>query len=162
MRDLFFKFGGEIPRQSFWIGFSGIAIFVMAGNALLRSLGTSMIAFYISLVFPFLALYMIYCVYGKRLRDMGHTAKLLSVMILLEILAVIIVMLAFGGAEYFSEFSQYSRKEEIDPAVRDAIIQKYQDNLKAKDHLTGPILMGIPVLFTIYVGLWEKRWSFAR
>ena len=157
MGSLFFKFGGQIPRQSFWIGFIGIAIFVTAGNALLRELGTTMTAFYISLFFPFIALYMIYCVYGKRLRHMGHTAKLLSAMIILEILAVIVVMLSFGGAEYFAEFSQYSRKEEIDPIVRDAIIQKYQDRLAANNHFIRPILLGIPVLFTLYVGSKDKR-----
>ena len=157
MLSLFFRFAGEIPRKKFWIGFAGIAIYVMAGNALLRALDNTMIAFYISLIFPFLALYMIYCVYGKRLRDMGHTAKLLSVMIILEIMAVIIVMLAFGGAEYFSEFSQYSRKEDIDPVVRDAIIQKYQDKLNANNRFIQPILLGIPILFTLYVGLSEKR-----
>ncbi len=159
MLSLFLKLSGEIDRKTFWIGFVGLSVFVIGVNTLLRQLGTNMTSFYIALIFPFLVIYLIYCVYGKRLRQMGHTSWFLTLAFILEILAIIAVMLAFGGAEYFSEFSQYSRKEDIDPAIREAIIQKYQDGLRSNYHLIQPILWAIPVFLTAYSGLREFRFG---
>lgn len=111
-----------------------------------------MTGFYIALFFPFLSLYMLYCVYGKRLHDTGRTVRPFFVMIILEIIAVIIVMLMFGGTEYVTEFSQFDRKEAIDPAVTQEIIQRYQAKIQANMPVIRPLLMGVPLLFTFWLG----------
>ena len=154
---LFLRLNGEITRPVFWLGFAGLFFLVSGGNYILGNLESGPASFWLPMIFIPLYFYTIYCVFGKRLRHMGHTNWFLTAMIALEFIAVIVVMLSFGGAEYFEAFSQYSRKEEIDPAVRDAIVSKYQATLKTNQHLTAPLLMGIPVLVTAYVGLVRRR-----
>ncbi len=153
MRHLFFSTEGRIDRQKFLIGFVCVSLFVFAGNTLLRTLGQSMTGFYIALFFPFISFYIIYCVYGKRLHDMGRTVRPFYIMIFLEIVAVIFVMLSFGGADYFSEFSQFDRKDIIDPAVTQDIIARYQDKVQANMPIIRPLLLGIPLLFTLWLGV---------
>ena len=152
MRNLFFSSAGRIARPQFLIGFVCVSVFVFAGNTLLRALGTSMTGFYIALFFPFLAIYMLYCVYGKRLHDMGYTVRPFIVMIILEIVAVLFVMLMFGGADYFAEFSQFERKEAIDPAVTQEIIARYQAKIQANMPIIRPLMLAVPLLFTFWVG----------
>jgi len=48
-----------------------VLLFNFALGRLIRS--ESIVAFLISLPFPFLVLHMTYCVYGKRLHDMGRS-----------------------------------------------------------------------------------------
>lgn len=150
---LFFSPNGRISRQQFWLGFLVVALFIFAGNNLLRALGHSMTGFYISLFFPFLSLYMLYCVFGKRLHDMGRSTGPFFVMIILECVAMIIVMLTFGGSEYFAEFSQFDRKEAIDPAITQEIIGRYQAKIEANMGLIRPLLLGVPIVFTAWTGL---------
>ena len=153
MKKMFFSSAGRSTRQKFWIAFACVSIFIIAMNALLRLLGPeSMTAFFIALPFPFVAIYMLYCVYGKRLHDMGLTVRPFFIMLFLELLAVIFVMLTFGGAEYFAEFSQFDRKETIDPAIVQDIIGRYQAKMEANIHIINTLLMGIPALFTLWVG----------
>lgn len=157
MLDLFFKTDGRMGQKQFLVGFIGLSIFIFAVNSLLRWLnqtsGQTMVSFWIALIFPFLALYIIYCVYGKRLTDMGRSRGYLFAMFALEVLAVIVVMLIFGGAEYFAEFSQFERKEAIDPEITQAIIRKYQATINANMMLIRPLLMGVPILFTVWLAL---------
>lgn len=154
---LFFSPNGRIGRQPFWLGFLFVALFIFAGNNLLRALGHSMTGFYISLIFPFVSLYMLYCVYGKRLHDMGRSTGPFFVMIILECVAMIIVMLTFGGSEYFAEFSQFDRKEAIDPEITQEIISRYQAKIEANMGLIRPLLLGVPILFTAWVGLTKSE-----
>ena len=156
--SLFLKLDGEITRPVFWLGFAGLFILVTGGNYILGQLGSGMASFWLPMIFVLLYFHVIYCVFGKRLRHMGHTNWFLTAMIALEFIAVIVVMLSFGGAEYFEAFSQYSRKDDIDPAVREAIVSEYQATLEAHQHLTRPLLLGIPVLVTAYAGL--ARWKY--
>ena len=150
--NLFFQLKGQINRTQFWMGFVGLFVFVVGINALLNSLSGSMTAFYIALIFPFLAVYMIYCVYGKRLQNLNRTRWWITGAIFAQFLAVIAVMLTFGGAEYFADFAQYDRKEDIDPAVTQAIIDRYQAR-QAENLVTIKImLLAIPTALTAWIG----------
>ncbi len=157
MRDMFFSSKGRMNRKNFWIAFLCTAAFIVLGNTLLRALNNSMAAFYIALFFPFIAVYMLYCVYGKRLHDMGYTVRPFFLMVFFELVAVIAVMLIFGGSDYFAEFSQFERKEAIDPAVTQEIISRYQATIQANMGIIRPLLMAVPAIFTIWIGFAKTR-----
>ena len=144
---------GRMGRKDFWVGMVIFSVLVALFNFALQRLGNSTLAFLISLPFPFLVLHMAYCVYGKRLHDMGRSFWPLTGMITSLVLVAIIVMLAFGGSEFFSEFAQYNRKDDIDPAVQKDIVERYQAEM-AKSHATvGNVMMFIIAAFTLWCGL---------
>ena len=103
--------------------------------------------------FPFLVLHMAYSIYGKRLHDMGRSFWPLTAMIVSLIVVAIIVMLSFGGSDYFAEFSQYERKEDIDPAVRAAIQERYQARLAEGNGTVRAVMSAIIGGFTLWCGL---------
>lgn len=154
---LFLRLKGRITRREFWIGFVGLFLLISLGNFGLDSISGSMTAFYIALFFPFMAVFMIYCVYGKRLRDMGRSVWPLNGAVALELLIMIAVMLAFGGAEYFSAFSQFDRREVIDPEITLAIRETYTTRISDNLLTIKVILLVVPVTFTLWVGLWPSN-----
>lgn len=155
--DLFLRPTGEIGVKPYLIGVAGIAVFVVAVNAFLRALTPGALSFSVALVFPFLALYIIYCVYGKRLHDMGFSVWPLTALIAAELFVMIGVMLAFGGTEYFEGFAQYERKAVIDEAVRQALIADYQAKQEASMGTIKIALKILPALFTLWLALAPKR-----
>ncbi|MDA8708750.1 DUF805 domain-containing protein [Hellea sp.] len=145
---------GRMGRKDFWIAMALFAALVLLFNFALQRLGNSTLAFLISLPFPFLVLHMAYCVYGKRLHDMGHSFWPLTGMIVFAFFVIpIIVILAYGGSEMFSDFSQYGRKEEIDPAVRKEIQDAYQAELKESVPYLPYIIYAVISAFTLWCGL---------
>ena len=100
-----------------------------------------------------LVLHMAYSIYGKRLHDMGRSFWPLTAMIVSLIVVAIIVMLSFGGSDYFAEFSQYERKEDIDPAVRAAIQERYQARLAEGNGTVRAVMSAIIGGFTLWCGL---------
>ena len=160
MRDifnLFFKATGYINQKMFVFGAIGLFIFVEAMKFTVRAMLEGIAEFWVLLIYPLLALYMICCVYGKRLHDMGFSWWPLTGAFSAEILATICVMLAFGGTEYFEAFSQYERKAVIDPSVRDAIIADYQATQAANIVPITIMLLIIPVLFTIWLACSKSK-----
>ncbi len=158
MHALFLKTKGAINRQTFWLGFVSLALFVSAFNQLLRTLGpVNMMSFWISIIGLPLIIYMIYCVYGKRLTDMGRSRWVFTGAIALQFLMIIALMLTFGGAEYFSEFAQYDRKEDIDPQQQQIIIETYQARQAANMHLIRPAMLLVPVALTLWLGLAQSK-----
>ena len=129
------------------------AVLVVVFNWGLKQLGGSTWAFLMSLPFPFLVLHMAYSLYGKRLHDMGRSFWPLTAMIVSLIVVAIIVMLSFGGSDYFAEFSQYERKEDIDPSVRAAIQERYQARLAEGNGTVSAIMSAIIGGFTLWCGV---------
>jgi len=144
---------GRMGRKDFWIGMVIFAALVILFNFALGRLGNSTPAFLVSLPFPFLVLHMAYCVYGKRLHDMGRSFWSLTGMIVSLIMVAIIVMLTFGGSEYFSEFAQYDRKEDIDPVEIERIKVAYQNRLSKGNATVSNVMMAIITVFTLWCGL---------
>ena len=155
--NLFLRPTGEIGVKPYLIGVVGIALFVVAVNTFLRALTPGALSFSVALVFPFLALYIIYCVYGKRLHDMGFSVWPLTGLITAELFVILGVMLAFGGAEYFEGFAQYERKAVIDEAVREALISDYQAEQASNMGTIKIALWILPVLFTAWLAMAPKR-----
>ena len=153
MYKLLLSPAGRIGRQHFWIGMAVFAVLVVVFNWGLKQLGGSTWAFLISLPFPFLVLHMAYSLYGKRLHDMGRSFWPLTAMIVSLIVVAIIVMLSFGGSDYFAEFSQYERKEDIDPAVRAAIQERYQARLAQGNGTVRAVMLAIIGGFTLWCGV---------
>lgn len=153
MYKLLLSPAGRIDRQRFWIGMAVFAVLVVVFNFGLKQLGNSVWAFLISLPFPFIALHMAYSVYGKRLHDMGRSFWPLTGMIVSLILVMIVVMLSFGGSDYFAEFSQFERKEDIDPAIKAAIQERYQARLAEGNTTVTAIMYAIIGAFTLWCGL---------
>jgi len=153
MYKLLLSPAGRIGRQHFWIGMAVFTVLVVVFNWGLKQLGGSTWAFLISLPFPFLVLHMAYSIYGKRLHDMGRSFWPLTAMIVSLIVVAIIVMLSFGGSDYFAEFSQYERKEDIDPAVRAAIQERYQARLEQGNGTVRAVMSAIIGGFTLWCGV---------
>lgn len=126
---------------------------VIVFNWGLQQLGGSVWAFLISLPFPFIALHMAYSIYGKRLHDMGRSFWPLTGMLTSLMLVAIVVMLSFGGSEYFAEFSQYERKQDIDSAVKAEIQARYQARLAEGNTTVSSVMSAIIGLFTLWCGL---------
>ncbi len=155
MKKIFLSPSGRMGRRNFWIGVTGLTLFVCVVNFYLRTFPALELSFWVGLVFPFLFLHMTYAIYGTRLHDMGRSFWPLTLLIVSIILLTIFIMLAFGGAEYFSEFAQYERKAVIDEAERERLINQYQENL-ANSHantLLSLSSMGLIIAFTIWCGL---------
>ena len=153
MYKLLLSPAGRIGRQHFWIGMAVFAVLVVVFNWGLKQMGGSTWAFLMSLPFPFLVLHMAYSIYGKRLHDMGRSFWPLTAMIVSLIVVAIIVMLSFGGSDYFAEFSRYERKEDIDPAVRAAIQERYQARLAEGNGTVSAIMSAIIGGFTLWCGV---------
>ena len=157
MKNIFLSPTGRMGRKNFWIGFIGLAVFIMVVNTYLANFPQLYVSFWIALVFPFLALYLIYCIYGKRLHDLGQSYWPLTGVIVLQIAVIVGVMMAFGGAEYFSDFSQYDRKAVIDEDVREALITTYQAEISSNMHIIKPLLLVVPTVFTLILGLMPSQ-----
>jgi len=145
---------GRIDRKTYGLGFVGLIIFVGVMNFLMgRVTQQGALEFWLGLAAFFLFFQIMYAVYGKRLHDIGRTFWPLTGCIMLTILIMIVVMMTFGGVEYFSEFAQYDRKDTIDPARREAITQAYESRLKEGEAVLGPILIALWAGFTLWLGI---------
>ena len=153
-RKMLLSPSGRMGRKDFWVGLIIFTLLSSLFNFALQRLvnSQSLLAFLISIPFPFLVLHMTYCVYGKRLHDMGRSFWPLTGMIALLILVAIVVMLAFGGTEYLSEYAQYDRKEDIDPEEIERINNVFKKILSAGVPNGYNMMASIIFIFTIWVG----------
>ena len=152
MFKIFFGPYGRNSRQDFLIGLIGLVIFSVIGNWFIGSLGISMTHFYLAPIFWGLTIYMAYCVFGRRLHDIGRSVGPFMALLALLVVILIVVMLTFGGAEYFAEFSQYDRKAEIDPSVSEQIIEKYKDQLARGNKIAGWSMWAAIATFCVWLG----------
>lgn len=153
MIKLFLSPKGRMGRRDFWIGFVGFVAFIVAMQYILDKTATSLFGFFLSLIYIVLVFQVLYAVFGKRLHDMGRSFWYLTGMITLTVILAIIIMMMFGGAEYFSEFAQYDRKDDIDPDEIERIQAAYQERLRGGVLPLKYSLYGIWAAFTLWLGL---------
>lgn len=153
MIKLFLSPAGRMGRRDFWIGIIGFVVFVVVMQFIMAKIATTLFGFFLSLIYIVLVFQMLYSIYGKRLHDLGRSFWPLTGMLTLTLIMAIIVMMSFGGAEYFSEFAQYNRKADIDPAEIERIKTNYQDRLKDGALPLKVSLYGVWAAFTLWLGL---------
>jgi uncharacterized membrane protein YhaH (DUF805 family) len=153
MIKLFLSPAGRMGRRDFWIGIAGFVVFVLVMQFIMAQIATTLTGFFLSLVYIVLVFQILYSVYGKRLHDMGRSYWLLTGMLTLTLIMAIVVMMTFGGAEYFSEFAQYDRKEDIDSAEIERIQTNYQNRLAEGTLPLKISLYGVWAAFTLWIGL---------
>lgn len=153
MIKLFLSPAGRMDRRDFWIGIAGFIVFVLVMQFIMAKIATTLAGFFLSLIYIVLVFQILYSVYGKRLHDMGRSFWFLTGMLTLTLILAIVVMMTFGGAEYFSEFAQYDRKEDIDSAEIERIKTNYQNRLAEGTLPLKLSLYGVWAAFTLWLGL---------
>jgi uncharacterized membrane protein YhaH (DUF805 family) len=144
---------GRMGRRDYLIGLAGIAVFSVVFNFVLARMGNSVWAFLISLPFPFIVLHMTYCVYGKRLHDLGRSFWAVTAMITALIAIAIAIMMSFGGAEYFAAFAEYDRKKPPTPEVSSALKATYEAELAKGLPLMNGLMLGVIGTFSLWLAL---------
>lgn len=144
---------GRIGRRDYLIGLALFFVITVLFNFMLKSLGSSMAAFWLSLPFPFLVLHMTYCVYGKRLHDIGRSFWPVTAFIVALIAIAIIVMMSFGGAEYFAGFAEYDRDNPPPPDLAEKLQAEYQARLAEGNAWLYGSMCGLIGVFSLWLAL---------
>ena len=150
---LLFSPSGRIGRRDYLIGLALFCVITVLFNLALKYLGNSMAAFWLSLPFPFVVLHMTYCVYGKRLHDMGRSFWPVTAFIVGLIAIAIIVMMSFGGAEYFAGFAEYGRDNPPPPDLAEKLQSEYQARLAEGSGWLYGSMCGLIGVFSLWLAL---------
>lgn len=151
---LLFVPSGRIDRKTFWLTLLGFTVLEIAfREGLFLHDNSSAFFFWGFLIWMVMLVCGIFAIYGKRLKDFGRSVLPIVTAIAALIVLMIVLMMIFGGAEYFSAYSEYERKAVIDPDVRKAINDRYIERMRD----AGPIVTlstgGLMLAFTLWVGL---------
>jgi len=128
---LLFSPAGRIGQRDYLIGLVGLVIIFSLYGMLINRLGGSMVGFFAVLAFPFIILQIAYSVFGKRLHDIGRSLWPVTGLLCAMLAAMIIVMLIYGGADYFAAYSEYSRDNPPPPEVVEALNAEFAPRQEA-------------------------------
>ena len=125
---------GRTDRRTFWITLAAFAVLLSVFKwGLFQHDTTGAFYFWGFLIWLTMLFCGVFAIYGKRLKDFGRSVFSIIGLITAILIVLIIIMLSFGGAEYFEAYSQYERKAEIDEAVAKAAsvlqLDEYLDRL---------------------------------
>ncbi len=112
-----------------------------------------MAGFFAVLAFPFVILQIAYSVYGKRLHDIGRTMWPVTGLLCAILAAMIVVMLVYGGAEYFAAYSEYSRDNPPPPEVVERLNAEFKPRQEAGETLLSLVVVGLLLSFTAWLAL---------
>lgn len=146
---------GRIGRPSFVAGVVALVALSTLATVVMRALDPGTAAgFWFGLAAWFVLLPLMLCsVFVQRLHDMGRTAWPFTALIAGVMLILIGVMLAHGGAEYFNAFSQFERKEAIDPDVVAQLQADYRAEMANAGQPLSLILSVVLGGFTLWLAL---------
>ena len=144
---------GRIGRRDYLIGLVGLIVIFTVYGLLINGLGASMAGFFAVLAFPFVILQIAYSVYGKRLHDIGRSLWPMTGLICAMILAMIIVMLVYGGAEYFAAYSEYSRDNPPPEEVVERLNAEFKPRQEEGETVLTFTIMSLLASFTLWLGL---------
>lgn len=150
---LLFSPSGRIGRRDYAIGLIGLVVIFTLYGVLLNALGGSMAGFFAVLAFPFVILQIAYSVYGKRLHDIGRTMWPVTGLLCAILAAMIVVMLVYGGAEYFAAYSEYSRDNPPPPEVVERLNAAFKPRQEAGETLLSIVVVGLLLSFTAWLAL---------
>ncbi len=112
-----------------------------------------MFGFFAVLAFPFIILQIAYSVYGKRLHDIGRTLWPVTGLLCAMLAAMIIVMLVFGGAEYFAAYSEYTRDNPPPADVVEKLNADFKPRQEAGERVLSITILGLLSAFTLWLAL---------
>ena len=152
-RKLLFRTRGRLDRPSFAAALVALLVAFFIGGVVMRLLDPATApGFFFGLFFGIASLFMIYSVFGQRLHDMGFSVWPLTGLLFVLFLIFLGVAMAYGGVEYFEAYSQFERKEAIDPEVVRALDEAYQERLAQGGSRTlGLLMSGAIGLFTVWL-----------
>lgn len=143
---------GRIGRQSFIVGFLIFAGFYVLQSIWFARTGVTGLNFWLWMLFLFVNLQIIFAVYGKRLHDLGRSFWPIIALFALIIIAAIILMLKFGGLDYFDTLMNDPVITE-DPERMRALHDAYQSDLARGMPYAQPIFYGLPLIFTLWLAM---------
>jgi uncharacterized membrane protein YhaH (DUF805 family) len=145
---------GRTDRRTFWITLAAFAVLLSVFKwGLFQHDTTGAFYFWGFLIWLTMLFCGVFAIYGKRLKDFGRSVFSIIGLITAILIVLIIIMLSFGGAEYFEAYSQYERKAEIDEAVKAQINAQYEARMAGAAPFVSLITGGMMVAFTLWVGL---------
>lgn len=144
---------GRMGRRDYLIGLVAIVVLATVFNYVLAALGNSVWAFLISLPFPFLVLHMAYCVYGKRLHDIGRSLWPVTGLIVALIAVAIGVMMVFGGSDYFAAFAEYTPDNPPSPELARELQEAYQTRLAEGTGWLYGLMCGLIGSFSLWLAI---------
>ena len=147
---LFLSPRGRIGRKTFIFCFFGWLAFYIAQALWFSKTGNNLFNFYLALLLLFVNIQIIFSIYGKRLHDFGRSIRPIIALFVIIILTWIVLMLNFGGLEYFDTVYQNPEIVE-DEAAMQKVTEAYQSAIKLRVPQTRLILGSIAALFTIWV-----------
>ncbi len=144
---------GRIGRRDYLIGLIGLVVIFTLYGLLINALGGSMAGFFAVLAFPFVILQIAYSVYGKRLHDIGRTLWPLTGLITLMFLTMIVVMLVYGGAEYFAAYGEYTRDNPPSPEVVERLNAEFKPRQAEGETVLSFVIAALLAAFTLWLAL---------
>ncbi len=112
-----------------------------------------MAGFFAVLAFPFVLLQVAYSVYGKRLHDIGRSLWPLTALITSIIMAMIVIMLVYGGADYFAAYSEYTRDNPAPSEVVDKLNAEFAPRQAEGEKVLSWIVSGLLITFSLWLAL---------
>ncbi len=150
IRQLFLSPNGRIKRTPFIVGVTGLYIFALFQKFIFANLGTGMAAFYIPMVFFFLTIHIVICIFGKRLHDLGRSLWPLTGFIVIVMIIALLVSLNFGGLEYLETVIAHPEYAGNEAEMKR--VQKIYQNTLAQNLPTSSLIMAVlPILFTVWL-----------
>jgi len=144
---------GRMGRKGFWVGIAVLLLTAFLFEFVFKNVGESMTLFFLYPVCLILFIHMVYCIYGKRLHDMGRSFWPLTGILVLFFIISTLVLLDAGGAEFFTEFSRYERKVEIAEETKKAIQEPFNQEYGERQDISKWINYGLLIGFTLWCGL---------
>ena len=152
-RKLLFRPRGRLNRPSFAVGLVLFLVVTALAGVVMRALDPATGAgFYFGLFFAIAWMFMLYSVFGQRLHDMGKNVWPLTGVLALLFVLFISVAMAYGGAEYVDAYSEFERKDIIDPEVKAELDAAYEAELaEGAGRTLNLVLGGVMGAFTLWL-----------
>ena len=148
---LLFSPNGRIGRRDYLVGLVGLTVIFFAYGIALNLLGPTIPGLFAVLAFPFIILQIAASIYGKRLHDIGRTMWPFTGLIFLIILIMVIVMLTFGGADYFAEFTKYSPENPAPDDLAEELNRKFGEEQRKGEIYLSWIVSILLLTFSLWL-----------
>lgn len=143
---------GRINQKQFFVGLAVFAVFYGAQIIAMGIVGTSLLGFFLAMTFLCLNLYMLYCLFGKRLHDTGRSVAPFFGMLAALIVLAIFLQLQSGGLEYFDTIMANPDRQNDEAWMQQQHVI-YQERLAGNMPHVRWFLWLPPLLLTLFAGL---------